>query len=184
MECLSSEESASEDENGNLSRSSDVYRIRGLPWRSTRLRNFYATLDEGEQADKMSRPRRGVGRKERCLGPLKDGFFMPPKGVASWMISRRWLNQLHMTNPELVELLKDIVVDPPGFDWNKFLVLGGETSDDDGDSGNGGALGGGEGEFDDIHLGHGHGHEFPQLYLPHCDNTISTSSLHNALAPV
>lgn len=182
MECLSSEESASEDEAGSSSRSSDVYRIRGLPWRSTRLRNFYATLDEGEQADKNFRPRRGVGRKERCLGPLKDGFFMPPKGVASWMISRRWLNEFQMTHPDLVELLKDIVVDPPGFDWGQFLILGEENSDDEGDCG--GMIGGGEGGFDGIHLGHGHGHEFEQLYLPHCDNTISTSSLHNALAPV
>jgi hypothetical protein len=176
MECMSSEESASEDETG---RSTTIYRIRGLPWRSIRLRNFYTTLDEGDQADKNFRPKRGVGRRERCLGPPKDGFFMPPKGVATWMISRRWLNLLQMTNPELVELLKDLVVDPPGFDWSRVFGLGMEES---GDEGTGGATGGGNGEFDGIHLGHGL--DFAQHYIPHSENTITTSSLHNALAPV
>lgn len=176
---MSSEESASEDETGSSSRSSAVYRIRGLPWRSTRLRNFYATLDEGDQADRNFRPKRGVGRRERCFGPPKDGFFMPPKGVASWMISRRWLSLLQMTNPELVELLKDLVIDPPGFDWGQFLGLGGEESEDEGTSE---ADGGGDGGFEGIHLGHGL--DFAQHYIPHSDNTTSTSSLHNALAPV
>jgi hypothetical protein len=178
MECMSSEESASEDETGS-SRSSNVYRVRGLPWRSTRLRNFYTTLDEGDQAEKNFQPKRGVGRRERCLGPPKDGFFMPPKGVATWMISRRWLNLLQMTNPELVELLKGLVVDPPGFDWNHFLGLGGEVSEDEGA---GEAGGGSHDGFEGIHLGHGL--DFAQHYIPHSDNTISTSSLHNALAPV
>lgn len=178
---MSSEESASEDDDdddGSINRSSTVYRIRGFPWRSARLRNFYTTLDEGEQADKVFRPRRGVGRKARRLGPPKDGFFMPPKGVASWMISRRWLNGLQMTNPELMGLLSDLVEDPPGFDWSQFLALGGEDSEDEvvGDGGN--APG-----FDEIHS-MGHGLDFTHHYIPHSDNTISTSSLHNALAPV
>jgi len=125
------------------------------------------------------RPRRGVGRRERRLGPLKEGFFMPPHGVATWMISRRWLSLLQMTNPELVELLKDLVVDPPGFDWSHFLGLGGEDSEDD-VAGEPNA--GGDGGFEEIHLGHGL--DFALHYIPHSDNTISTSSLHNALAPV
>lgn len=175
MECMSSEESASDDESG----SSSVYRIRGLPWRSTRLRNFYNMLDEGDQADKNSRPKRGAGRKERCLGPPKEGFFMPPKGVASWMISRRWSNLLQTTNPELVELLKDLVVDPPGFDWSQFLALGAEESEGE-DVGEPDGVG--DGGFDGIHFGHGL--DFAQHYIPHADNTISTSSLHNALAPL
>jgi hypothetical protein len=137
MECMSEEESVSEDD----TRSSGIYHIRGLPWRSTRLRNFYTTLDEGDQVSKTFRPKRGGGRKERCLGPPKDGFFMPPKGVASWMISRRWLNLLQTTNPELVELIKDLVVDPPGFDWSQFLVFGAESEDED----VGGAHGGSDG---------------------------------------
>ena len=176
---MSSEESASEDETGSSSQSSIFYRIRGLPWRSTRLRNFYAALDDGDQADKNFRPKRGVGRRERCLGPPKDGFFMPPKGVATWMISRRWLNSLQMTNPELVELLKDLVVDPPGFDWSQFLGLGGEGSEDEG---MGEVDGDGQRAFDGIHLGHGL--DFALHYIPHSDNTTSTSSLHNALAPM
>jgi len=179
MECMSSEESASEDEASSSSRSINVYRIRGLPWRSTRLRNFYCTLDEGDQADKTLRPKRGLGRRERCLGPPKDGFFMPPKGVATWMISRRWLDLLQTTNPELVELLKDLVVDPPGFDWSHFLGLGAEDSEDE--SG-GEADGSGQGGFDGIHFGHGL--DFAMHYIPHSDNHVSTSSLHNALAPV
>lgn len=179
MECMSSEESSSENEGGS-SQPSTLYRIRGLPWRSVRLCNFYATLDEGDQVDKNFRPKRGIGRRERCLGPLKDGFFMPPKGVASWMVSRRWVSSLQMTNPELVTLLKDIVVDPPGFDWGQFTGLGSAESDEEGMRGNIGSEG--VGGYDDIHFGHELEFEHHQ-YVPHSDN-VGTSSLHNALAPV
>jgi len=82
-----------------------------------------------------------------------------------------------MTNPELVELLKDLVVDPPGFDWSQFLGLGTEESEEE-------ELGeidrGEDGGFNGIHFGHGL--DFVQHYIPQSDNTISTSSLHNALA--
>lgn len=177
MDCMSSEESASEDETGNSSNPTAVFRVRGLPWRSTRLLNFYSTLDEGEQADKVFKPKRGVGRRERCIGPVKSGFYMPPKGIASWMISQRWLNGLQITSPDLVELLKDLVHDPPGFDWSRFLALGGEDSEaeDIGQDMPTGMI-----DFDDIHLGHTL--DFASQYIPQRDTTTTTSSLHNALA--
>lgn len=170
MDCMSSEESASEE-------GITVFRVRGLPWRSTRLLNFYTTLDEGEQADKVFRPKRGVGRRERCIGPVKAGFYMPPKGVASWMISRRWLNGLQMTSPDLVEVLKGLVHDPPGFDWGRFIALGGEDSEAE-DMGQ--DLPSEIIDFNGIPLGHPL--DFTSQYVPQHDTTTATSSLHHALA--
>lgn len=74
--------------------------------------------------------------------------------------------------------MKDIVVDPSGFDWNLFPGLGGEDSDDDAAAAAGDQL-----EFDGIHFGHGLGFMQPQ-YIQHCATNTITSSLHNALAPV
>lgn len=179
IECMSSEESEPDQTSGSAPRSKMTFRIRGLPWRSHRLRNFYATLDEGDQVDKSTQPRRGLGRRERSLGPNKEIYNLPPKGVASWMISRRWLNDLRRDYPESAGLMEDIVKDPPGFDWNIFLALGGEESDEEQapSISNQMALGGMPfgNDLDFIH---------PQYLTPHQPINASTSSLHNALTSV
>jgi hypothetical protein len=130
---MSSEESDFEDDTPGSSRPSGILRTRGYSWRSSRLQRFYSTLDDEEKADRSMKPKRGVGKKERCTGPPKDGFHIPPKGVASWMISRRWINAAQATHPDLTDVLKKIVVDPPGFDWNQFHALGEESEDSDDD---------------------------------------------------
>lgn len=111
-----------------------VLRVRGLPWRSSRLLRFYATLDAEESAEQMpelsNKPRRPLTRKERCIGPPKDGFIMPPRGVATWMISRRWIRENQDAHPDLEQLLKELVSDPPGFDWETFDALGEESEDE------------------------------------------------------
>jgi len=107
-----------------------MLRIRGLPWRSVRLQRFYAMLDEEEHAEKSTKPKRGVGRKERRIGPYKEGVGLPPVGVASWMISKRWMRLLQMTRPDLAALSRTVVVDPPDFDWTQCLVLGAESDDE------------------------------------------------------
>ncbi|KAH9951694.1 hypothetical protein B0H21DRAFT_783446 [Amylocystis lapponica] len=134
QDCMSSEESSEESVDPATSADGrdkiQVLRIRGLPWRSLRLQRLYATLDVEERAGAAQKPKRGVGRKERCMGPHKDGFLIPPKGVSSWMISHRWIHAVQISQPDLLESLKDLVVDPPGFDWNQFLGLGAESDDD------------------------------------------------------
>jgi hypothetical protein len=131
VECMSSEESDNDDESAKASSQAGVLRVRGLPWRSSRLQRFYGALDDGEKAEKIQRPKRGLGKKERYRGPNKEGFFIPPKGVASWMISKQWLRLSQTKHPDLLDVLKKIVVDPPGFDWDRFHVLGEETDEDE-----------------------------------------------------
>lgn len=125
---MSSEESY--EESGIDGTTQKALRIRGPSWRSMRLQRLYEMFDEEEFVDRSLKPKRGVGRMERCLGPPKDGVYMPPKGIASWMVSRRWLKRLRDNHPELVELLDGLVVDPPGFDWGQFTVLGVESDSD------------------------------------------------------
>ncbi|KAI0687210.1 hypothetical protein BC835DRAFT_1419924 [Cytidiella melzeri] len=142
--CMSSEESCDEyvEEvypSGLLSKV-QVLRIRGMAWRSTRLLRFYALLDAEEEAaaEQMlqqrvsnNKPRRPLARKERCIGPPKDGFVLPPQGVATWMISRRWIKENRDTHPDLEDLLRGLVSDPSGFDWSGFDALG-EQSEEEG----------------------------------------------------
>lgn len=111
-----------------------VFRTRGLPWRSSRLLRMYAMLDAEEEAEQMvagnTKPRRSQGRKERCVGPPKDGFILPPNGVSSWMVSRRWIRENRETHPGLEDQLSSLTRDQPGFDWRNFDVLGEESEDD------------------------------------------------------
>lgn len=162
LECMSSEESDFELDDGSPnSRRSGFLRTRGYAWRSSRLKKFYDTLDEEEKTDKSTRPKRGVGKKERFTGPPKDGFYTPPKGISTWMISRRWIDETTLKHPDLPDLLKKLVDDPPGFDWDHFDALGDET-DDLGD----------EFPMMDSHVGM----QNPQQYM------MSSSSLHYALS--
>ncbi|EPQ59400.1 hypothetical protein GLOTRDRAFT_136278 [Gloeophyllum trabeum ATCC 11539] len=131
VECMSSEDSMDEDIRFGVPRVQDkgqVLRIRGLLWRSSRLQRFFGVLDEEDKLDKTMKPKRGLGRKERCFGPPRDG--MPPKGVASWMISRRWLRNMELTQPDFSQALKDVIVDVPGFNWEHFHDLGDESDDE------------------------------------------------------
>ncbi|THH15382.1 hypothetical protein EW146_g5087 [Bondarzewia mesenterica] len=131
IDCMSSEESDEESSKAGPSTSKEkAFIVRGIPWRSTRLLKFYGILDEDDKLDKSLKPKRGVGRRERSEGPPKAGFYLPPKGVADWMISRRWLRDMQAVHPELLSLLKDIVVDPLGFDWTRFDALGYESEDE------------------------------------------------------
>lgn len=132
---MSSEESCDEYSDAPHPSGADVsvpvVRMRGLPWRSVRLLRFYAHLDEDEKVDKTLKSKRPQARtKERCLGPPKDGFHLPPKGVASWMISQRWFREARDAHPDLGEILKGLVVDPPGFDWEQFHYLGPDSEDE------------------------------------------------------
>ena len=123
LECMSSEDSDQEYNHSTPSNGSLV--TRGYEWRSTRLLRFFAILDEEDKA--MNKPNRGVGRKERCLGPPKDGFHLPPSGVATWMISRQWTKKSEGQYPDLLEVLSKRVQDVSGFDWNQFHGLGEES---------------------------------------------------------
>ena len=64
------------------------------------------------------------------LGPPKDGFHLPPKGVSTWMVSRRWIRETRDAHPDLGELLKNLVIDPSGFDWGHFDILGMDSEEE------------------------------------------------------
>ncbi|KAF6762738.1 hypothetical protein DFP72DRAFT_876790 [Ephemerocybe angulata] len=133
IECVSSEESDFEEQGG---RSTNTLLTRGYAWRSSRLLRFYYMLDQEELSDKSTKPKRGVGKRNRICGPPKEGDLLPPKGVATWMISRRWLKVNRVVYPDLPQALDSIVVDTPQGDnnWFRVLRLGDETevSDEDG----------------------------------------------------
>lgn len=128
-ECMSSEESETEGDPVVGSRTTSL-RVRGLPWRSTRLLRFFDILDDFDKADSSQKPRRGVGRRERFHGLPKEGLILPPKGVATWMISKRWISVMQVSHLEMLSSLKDIVLDPAGFDWSQFHTLGEESEDE------------------------------------------------------
>jgi hypothetical protein len=129
LECLSSEESDSGDNLPGSPRGSGILIIRSLPWRSTRLQKFYEILDEKDRLEKASKPKRG-GKKERHSGPPKEGFCLPPRGVASWMVSQRWIRVAMSAHPDLPDVLKKLVENPPEFDWNRFDGLGEASGDE------------------------------------------------------
>lgn len=126
IECMSSEESDWEDG----IRSADTLRTRGYSWRSTRLLNFYNELDLEEMSDKSTRPKRGVGKRLRVTGPVQESV-LPPKGVATWMISRRWYKVTKATYPDLPERLQALVIDESGqWDSGRVKILGEESDSD------------------------------------------------------
>jgi hypothetical protein len=128
LDCMSSEESDDDSKQGATKDKTLI--VRGIPWRSNRLLKFYSVLDEDDRLDKSMKPKRGVGRRDRNEGPPKDSLTFPPNGIASWMISRRWLREVQMTHPEVLRAVQELVYDPPGFDWTKFDALGYETDDE------------------------------------------------------
>jgi hypothetical protein len=125
---MSSEESDEDSKQGAMKEKALV--VRGIPWRSNRLLKFYSVLDEDDRLDKTLKPKRGLGRRDRNEGPPKYSLTFPPKGIASWMISRRWLRDVQMAHPEVLRAVQELVYDPPGFDWTKFDALGYETEDE------------------------------------------------------
>lgn len=135
-ECMSSEESY--DEHAHLSESSapsvKVLRVRGLPWRSARLLHLYNILDTEDLEQEQRKPKTKRGRqsprKERCIGPPKEGLILPPEGVASWMVSRRWLKENQDTHPDLESRVNNLVRDVEGFDWTQFALLGAESEEE------------------------------------------------------
>ncbi|KAI0750685.1 hypothetical protein C8Q80DRAFT_524321 [Daedaleopsis nitida] len=159
-ECMSSEES--DDEHGASVDGEPVqaFRTRGLVWRSARLRRFYAVLDEQDRFDKSGRPKRGLGRRVRREGPPKDGIFLPPKGVARWMVSRRWMQEMAAMRPDLADSLRELVVDPEEAEPPEvLLMLGPQEASDEEDMG-----------------------AAPATFCGHVSET--SYSLHNALQPI
>jgi hypothetical protein len=128
---MSSEESEDEriDSNSRSATTIQIIRIRGLPWRSSRLLKLYSALDEEYQL--RATTKRGVGKKERRLGPMKDGYLiLPPSGVAEWMVSKRWLKRMSAVHKDLEDWMKPLLVNSD-FDWKNFPDLGEESEVED-----------------------------------------------------
>ncbi|KDQ29315.1 hypothetical protein PLEOSDRAFT_1064096 [Pleurotus ostreatus PC15] len=124
LECMSSEESEFEDGQPQPTR----FRTRGFAWRSTRLQRLYEILDEEDRETSATKPKRGLGRKDRIVGPVKSELILPPAGSSSWMISKHWISVTLQKHRDLLDVIKKLVVDPPGLDWDRFHELG-EDSD-------------------------------------------------------
>ena len=172
LDCMSSEESDDDSKQGATKEKTIV--VRGITWRSNRLLKFYSVLDEDNRLDKSLKPKRGFGRRDRNEGPPKDSLTFPPKGIASWMISRRWLREVRMAHPEVVRAVQEVVYDPPGFDWGKFDALGYETDDE-------------QVAIDPNRVGHGtqfasHPQAFPNVSTSYAlvDALASTPSLYSS----
>ena len=129
VDCMSSEESDFEPDPFS-SEPCPILRSHGYTWRSTRLLRFYYTLDEEERMTFGQKPKRGQGKKERRVGPNKDEFILPPQGVATWMISRRWHKASLTTHKDLQNVLNKLIVEPEGFNWELFHHLGDESADE------------------------------------------------------
>lgn len=129
LECMSSEESEVEEDPTSQARTV-VLRIRGCQWRSLRLQHFFDVLDKEEREANAQKPRRGVGRKERYRGPAKEGILLPPKGVASWMISKQWIAMVQESHSEVHDMLKDVIMDTDGFDWSQAPLMSVESDDE------------------------------------------------------
>ena len=144
LECMSSEES----EDGSIPRElpqprstgrapkSAVIRVHGLGWRSSRLVKLFHLLDEVGQNDPTlsSALPRGDKGKQKMTGETKDTnragtFVLPPKGISFWMISRRWLGRANMVHRDLGNLLRELIVDRPGFDWRLGTAILGHESE-------------------------------------------------------
>ncbi|KAI0775916.1 hypothetical protein BD413DRAFT_491100 [Trametes elegans] len=129
LDCMSSEESDGEYvENGEKVQ---VFRTRGPPWRSARLLRYYAILDGQDRLEKSMKPKRGLGRRDRREGLPKDGLFLPPKGVARWMVSRRWLQETEAMRPDLVDVFRELLVDVQDESELARVMLGSEQSDEE-----------------------------------------------------
>jgi hypothetical protein len=126
-----SSEDSDEEMDPQSSQSISILRTRGYTWRSKRLQRFYEFLDDEERSDAVAKFKRGTGKRERRAGPPKEGFILPPEGVATWMISKRWYKSSLETRPDLSALLKRRITETSDFDWAKFRELGDESSDED-----------------------------------------------------
>ncbi|KAF9534788.1 hypothetical protein CPB83DRAFT_780609 [Crepidotus variabilis] len=130
QDCMSSEESDVEQDPQTLEKI-PILRSRGYSWRSSRLMSFYDILDEEERVESSTKPQRGVGRRERRVGSPRERFILPPEGVSSWMISKRWLKVSQANHPDLPATMSKLIVDPPGFDWTAFDNLGDESAEEE-----------------------------------------------------
>ena len=145
LECMSSEESEDEDQpqrrSSGRAPKSAIIRVRGLGWRSSRMVKLFHILDEAGQNDPAlsSTLPRGDKGKQKVTGETKDtdktgNFVLPPKGVSVWMISRKWVRRANLANGELGILLRELIVEHPGFDWRAETAMLGQESDNEGES--------------------------------------------------
>ncbi|KAF9268123.1 hypothetical protein L218DRAFT_854149 [Marasmius fiardii PR-910] len=126
LECMSSEESDVDPDSQSKHLVS-----RGIAWRSRRLVKFYQALDaEDKVSGPSAKQKRGMGKYDRAVGPPKEGFQLPPKGVAMWMISQRWLIEGQVDHPDLSQVVQKLVEESPDFDWHTLGEVG-EASDEE-----------------------------------------------------
>jgi len=148
LECMSSEESEDGSVSGDQLQprasgrapKSAIIRVRGLGWRSSRLVKLFHILDEAGQNDPAlsSTLPRGDKGKQKMTGDTKDtnkagAFVLPPKGISYWMISKGWLRRANLVHRDLGNLLRGLIVDHPGFDWQLGTATLGHESEAEGE---------------------------------------------------
>ncbi|KAJ4497820.1 hypothetical protein C8R41DRAFT_758793 [Lentinula lateritia] len=122
LECMSSEES----DDADVSKHTTLY-TRGYLWRSSRLLHFFHALDQED----MAVPKRGSAKMNRAIGTPKESIGLPPKGVSSWMISRRWIRATQVKQPDLSEALERLVCGSPNLPPETVFQLGEESEEEE-----------------------------------------------------
>ncbi|KAJ3710381.1 hypothetical protein C8R42DRAFT_729291 [Lentinula raphanica] len=157
LDCMSSEES---DDEADSSQPKLLY-TRGYLWRSSRLLRFFHALDQED----MAVPKRGWTKMDRAIGTPKESIGLPPNGVSSWMISRRWIRATEAKRPDLSEALARLVSGFPDLPPETVYRLGEESEDDE--------------EEEEVTTQDGQ--NLGPMHMP-VIQPYSSSSLHNALA--
>ena len=154
---MSSEDSETELD-PQTGESLSVFRTRGYAWRSKRLLRFYDILDEEVENPETNptstlKRRRGVGRRERRSGPVKEAFSLPPEGVLSWMLSKRWYRESKVKYPDFEALMGKLIASvrensnagtapsEGSSAWLGFRELGDESEDGEENGGSTGGVG-------------------------------------------
>lgn len=118
--------SSEESDDADVSKHTTLY-TRGYLWRSSRLLHFFHALDQED----MAVPKRGSAKMNRAIGTPKESIGLPPKGVSSWMISRRWIRATQVKQPDLSEALERLVCGSPNLPPETVFQLGEESEEEE-----------------------------------------------------
>jgi hypothetical protein len=141
MEVEPPDSSSSEDEGEAAPPTQPGLLSHPLPWRSHRLEQFYALLDEASlfRPNATANRARGATRRPRKRGPAKTatrnpyGLVLPPKGLPSWMISKNWRQGAEKRLKHTQGLLPQMLDEQDGvqLDEDVLKMLGSESELED-----------------------------------------------------
>ena len=75
--------------------------------------------------------KRGTERKDRRMGLPKDGDPLPPVGTPRWMISKKWITEMHRKDVHLGKIVDDLLEGEEEEIQSDLLASLGEESDEE-----------------------------------------------------